>query len=389
MHDSALVIIVGVEACGKSTLSRGTRKILSEHGITTFPVQAWTGREFVESEHEEHEEFSNFKVSEKTFADAQIFGTSRFYGALHGYPLASLEPFSKHTRPESITGFMFMSLEGLLAVPPEMWACLPARGIKNVICVWCTGVKKEDLVSRLVSRRLPSTWAKEPKEFLACQQLSLKMSDMDIMLNTMLKYARATGESVHFKLTIADLGALRCESAPTILANFICARFYENITAANPGALLPAAIRFSEAPFSITYSAPDPNPTMQTIANNVKKTPESVLVIVVGPSGFGKSTLIGDTIKKLEQLGIAASRIGAWTQRSKRVNDEHVGEYARFEVPTDMFESEDMFESTVFDGKHYGYAMSELTAHCSRAEGNLVSDCVCVRRARGVCSLFI
>lgn len=76
------------------------------------------------------------------------------------------------------------------------------------------------------------------------------------------------------------------------------------------------------------------------------------LVIFVGPSGYGKSTLVDALVKRRPYCSL---KIMACTSRAQRETDEFDSEYGEFNVPATNFAAEDMFEFTRFGSNLYGY----------------------------------
>lgn len=81
------------------------------------------------------------------------------------------------------------------------------------------------------------------------------------------------------------------------------------------------------------------------------------LVILIGPSGYGKSTLADAMAKHHPTKSL---KIMACTSRARRVSDEFDSEYGEFDVPAQDFEErpQDFFEMTNFNGNYYGYKFS-------------------------------
>lgn len=90
------------------------------------------------------------------------------------------------------------------------------------------------------------------------------------------------------------------------------------------------------------------------------------LIVISGPSGSGKGTIIKELLKKNSDLSLSVSM----TSRAKRDYEEDGREY--FFVTKDCFESKiasgELLEYTCYNGNYYGTLRSEVSKHLNNGE---------------------
>lgn len=82
------------------------------------------------------------------------------------------------------------------------------------------------------------------------------------------------------------------------------------------------------------------------------------LVVIVGPSGYGKSTLINTIVSS----NPTATKLLASTSRGKRSRDEFEAEYQDFNISPEHFQqhADEYFELTQFGSNYYGYSFDAV-----------------------------
>lgn len=98
----------------------------------------------------------------------------------------------------------------------------------------------------------------------------------------------------------------------------------------------------------------------------LKRKKTGSLIVISGPSGSGKGTIIKELLKKNNDLSLSVSM----TSRAKRDYEEDGREY--FFVTKDCFENKiasgELLEYTCYNGNYYGTLRSEVSKHLNNGE---------------------